>query len=623
MAYTPINLHAFTAAYSGAISGMAVSGWITNPTPANYLLVTQIAGAFAQAFDQAWNNPVVNELDEFSILSACQNEFIGRGPGPLTNPVFHDPTNWAVPAAACAALVLEGDAYFTAQGITPFPWPPIIGTGTLIFATIGQLEAFNAGSLQQGQLALVLSNLSLWNLAVGFGDTTVDNITIASVTNPPFSTAFWIRFASTGIALYQAQASWFIDPQNVSGLASDQNPGLDATQPLLTKAELFRRWGYTWSPTFDGINVIITYMSSDIALTDPGSFAPNFVNGGSLTHTAAIPAATFTGTLNVVTPKNVPGNQSLAASFNTTTGAITIGQLLMNSTRANSLAWVAEGGPVFNLSQPCDPFIFGNSPAPSEEDTWAGGDAITGFPSFIQINMAFLGGTVSASPGGGAASHVVHHLNIIDPTGGGNVLDIDGRGNVALVEAIITRPHAAISDGFQNTSFSNCNIGSGNVNAPDQVVQYQAGLITGTIGGSNGAFINNLYLLGLIDMANVAIGSVYTSLGVTILCNGGFHAVTSSADGALYGKGTLDVLAGALQYNTGAVISMPLSGGLRIGTSPNAYSNHTPGGVGTTTTVSLVALSAAALDAGAGPAGFGGLAYIPGVGSITLLGSAP
>ena len=46
MAYTPINSAVFTNAYAGVLSGMAVSGWITNPTPSSYQLVAAIAGAF-------------------------------------------------------------------------------------------------------------------------------------------------------------------------------------------------------------------------------------------------------------------------------------------------------------------------------------------------------------------------------------------------------------------------------------------------------------------------------------------------------------------------------------------------------------------------------------------------
>lgn len=120
MAYTPINIDAYTNAYSGALAGMAVSGWIVDPTSADYSNVAAIAGAFAQAFDVVWNNAAeLNWLQIQSIQSVCQEQFAGHAPGSLDNAALAQASNWAVPAAACAALVLQGDAFVTSEGITP------------------------------------------------------------------------------------------------------------------------------------------------------------------------------------------------------------------------------------------------------------------------------------------------------------------------------------------------------------------------------------------------------------------------------------------------------------------------------------------------------------------------
>jgi hypothetical protein len=120
MTYSPINVDAYTNAYSGAIAGMAVSGWITDPNAADYAKVSAIAGAFAEAFDTVWNDATaLNWLQIQSIQSVAQEQFAGHAPGSLDNASFVQAANWAVPAAACAALVLEGSAYVASQGITP------------------------------------------------------------------------------------------------------------------------------------------------------------------------------------------------------------------------------------------------------------------------------------------------------------------------------------------------------------------------------------------------------------------------------------------------------------------------------------------------------------------------
>ena len=133
MAYVPINTASYVASYAGAIAGMAVPGWITDPNSADYADVTIIAGAFAQAFDIAWNNAAqLNDLELACMTSVVQSDFNGRGPGPFASATFKDPTNWNVAARACVALILECDIFFASQGITP-------GTGGSATININQV----------------------------------------------------------------------------------------------------------------------------------------------------------------------------------------------------------------------------------------------------------------------------------------------------------------------------------------------------------------------------------------------------------------------------------------------------------------------------------------------------
>ena len=125
--YSPINLYGYIAAQAGATAGMGVGGWITDSNPADYELVTSIAGIFAQAFDQAWNNgTAIDTLEQQAITAIVTQEFAGRAPGPLSDPTYQEVSTWAQSAAACVALVRETDAAAYSRGITP---PPIAESG--------------------------------------------------------------------------------------------------------------------------------------------------------------------------------------------------------------------------------------------------------------------------------------------------------------------------------------------------------------------------------------------------------------------------------------------------------------------------------------------------------------
>ena len=139
--YVPTNVNVYTAAYSGSVAGMAVSGWITNLNPTAYVQVTAIAGAFAEAFDTVWDDAApVTWLEFKTITSVSLSQFANRGPGSLDNHAFIDPDNWTVPAAAAAALVLEADAYFASQGIVP-GGPSAGGAVSSVFARVGAVVA--------------------------------------------------------------------------------------------------------------------------------------------------------------------------------------------------------------------------------------------------------------------------------------------------------------------------------------------------------------------------------------------------------------------------------------------------------------------------------------------------
>jgi hypothetical protein len=195
MSYTPINVSAFVAAYSGAIAGMATPGWLVDPTQANYDLVTKIAGSFAQAFDTAWNDATqLNNLEIASITSITSNDFAKRGPGPLADPTFQTVGNWTQAARACAALVLESDAYFAGQGINP--GIPITGSGYSTVEVNGvpltQEAILNfVGTDVHGSTVGSVTTITFGAESVSIGQSSASLLEVgASVVNPAFTAAY-------------------------------------------------------------------------------------------------------------------------------------------------------------------------------------------------------------------------------------------------------------------------------------------------------------------------------------------------------------------------------------------------------------------------------------------------
>jgi hypothetical protein len=130
--YTPINLTVYTAAYSGAVSGLVGSSrWLLDTASADYAGFASIAGAFAESFDLVWEtSPDTNPPDTlqvFIIEKACKAVWESRDT--LVNTTTLNPNTFTRVSEAIIALILASETYFTGQGITPAPWPSGSGDG--------------------------------------------------------------------------------------------------------------------------------------------------------------------------------------------------------------------------------------------------------------------------------------------------------------------------------------------------------------------------------------------------------------------------------------------------------------------------------------------------------------
>lgn len=119
--YTPQNPQVYTAAFSGALSGILVSGRVpTNPDSNAYTLTMNVIGAYAQQFDTLWGITAIKQLELETVASASEALFQERAPVPNTSTM--NPLTWAPECQAIIAMIQSGLDYFLANGI-PNPDP--------------------------------------------------------------------------------------------------------------------------------------------------------------------------------------------------------------------------------------------------------------------------------------------------------------------------------------------------------------------------------------------------------------------------------------------------------------------------------------------------------------------
>lgn len=512
-----------------------------------------------------------------------------------------------------------------AEGSGP-PVPPA-QPGFLIFADIATMAAFDTSALTSpGQQAFVQSNGSLWSLKPAAElPAPADGITIVTATP---NTNQWLRENnSPEVAAWRRVQQWYVDPENTSGHASDENVGNDVTRPLLTKAEIYRRWGYTWSPDIDVGAVTITPISDDLDNTDPAFFAPNLINGSRLI-IQGISTPVYDGTLASVSAKNRASNTNLSAAFTGDTSDIGIGDLVINFTRGNSRALVAldMGEGINMLTQPMTPYedLTQFPGSQTEVDTWADGDHVQVFQQ-RRCNLPYVGGNVGNIPGGNGNNVIVGQLRIPDASDfSGSPCNVDVGAGVVFVDCFNDRTWSF--DGastLQGAWMLGCmSLLPTDIGTADSYtgVFVSAGAFDTMNAPVGLEMTNDTIVFTALNAGTCSLVNIFLNAACTLSVFGG--ACTVSA-GVLYGDFVVNVESGSLVYNGDPATSLVgVTGGdqLFIGQSNQAYSNASPAGV---TSTHRLAMTLASLHAAAGDAGFGDLAYVPGVGAICASGVAP
>jgi hypothetical protein len=257
------------------------------------------------------------------------------------------------------------------------------GGVSLSFANIAGLAGFNASTLDAGATAYVET---LRDFFVLDGEAlTTDGITvIAAGSKVGFQ---WRRLTLPNL-FWAAQAAWFVDPSNGSGLASDENTGIDRTHPLLTLSEHARRL----STTRLSVGQTVTLMGSQLTTDNPvyecgfpdAAFTPLLTFVGDLTaiHNGTITTSTPGAAAPTADNGDRIADTGLPVSW--TASGMLADAILFKRTNSTALWWWGAkdlGTKVLRISRPND--------GAGTETALATNDTYTAYSLFILRNVRF------------------------------------------------------------------------------------------------------------------------------------------------------------------------------------------------------------------------------------------
>jgi hypothetical protein len=466
------------------------------------------------------------------------------------------------------------------------------------------------------------------------------------------ATTTWKARASTegsgavGASAYNpgwyAAGTLFVDPQNTSGAASDAKTGRTAGAPLLTYAEVARRWGST-APTLS-VDTQIKFLSSHTDNSDPVSWSPMMLKGAipSIIGTIATTAAVFTR--SAAKNRAAGANSALAGSFSA--GAPAAGVLVHNTTAAKdsrAFLYKTAGGANWTVCQPLVTQTIPQAALPAELDMWATNDTVE-LLALTAVNLIDFSPLIVDYNGAFDDLGYLQAITVFDPGGlnlspvyiGTNVYCAD----VAFQRAIYANSTSAsilTAQSWGPPVFANCFFGGGlNWLGVSAAILYggcwpaNGGTALRLVGHAaqpantdvnltiDGDFITG----GAAFFSNVQIGFLFLDGNLT--CTGTVIFDTAAAGGhVVYGTAGKTVslrtcCRGLMNGTFTAGWTAPtLVTGVTIDGATTANSIAYAGAVGTIH--NAITTSVANLDAAAGAAGFGGNAFNLGGSSVSNL----
>jgi len=427
---------------------------------------------------------------------------------------------------------------------------------------------------------------------------------------------------------------WYVDPSNSSGTASDNNNCTTTSTPCLTWHEINdHRWGCIGSPNACPRlrqNTNITFLSSHTNDSDPVYFLPAIEHSAFVTLQGAAPTLVATVSLSGVTAKStVAGANSLLIA---NIGGSGVANMLLENTTHPSRAWtyMSLGGGSFSITQPMmkltTPFSL---ISPAEVNTWSNTDSvklltpvainlISAIPEYADSDLATQTNVLN-----------LYQFNVLNPLGTASYVMF---GTFSAIGEVLVSRVANVSGGFD----SNVNVFSSfnSILGPASINSYSAffsfgGSISGTVGSVGSATVLDEDIIitgggwrqygGIVDLSRVYIDSNIFTYAGGISVGAEFFSPA-----AIYGSASHNMnlnqashlsLAGTTFTN--AFTAPALITGILLNNSATACSST---GGATPTIACGISTTPAHLDAAAGAAGFGGIAFNLGGASIN---SAP
>ena len=451
--------------------------------------------------------------------------------------------------------------------------------------------------------------------------------------------------AST-IPLSWTVSNWYFDYTNSTTCASDNNNCTSAScggtgsfvGPCVTYAEVVSRWG-TYRPRLRQ-NTTLTWLSSQSGNNDPVYFDPYIENGSYAWITAPLGPALWSTTLSSVVEKARGTPQLLQANLGASAATLPTGGVLLVNATHPSRAWTIDNvsGTTYTISQPeavCTPL---SCPAVGEVDTWTNGDVVAAYTP-IGINIVELQPIVAdpLADAGTTGEDVPNGYLAVGPitwlapgyvgSDEGNQAPAIVNGYVQTFDSLSFRNFSSVaaSQGmyldsgsvgnyWYNHQFYSRFLGGSTSFYGGDLYNYAAGSIMFNVNISDDLVVHAaLRTYGTLSYVGQSNGTgVYVLAPKILSFNGGEVGIS----GPIWGTG-------AVLFNAGTVASYPAgaTGATDTFLTPLYLNENTTGcsqtGTSPVTVSCGIPLSGAALDAPAGPAGFGGSAFVLGGGRVS------